>query len=79
VKLSPDLEVCIFNANAFAYKGRLYIRNEQSSYCFAQKEFRGNLKRISKSDFLSAARDAAVARAEQVNMECEKTMGKAKK
>jgi hypothetical protein len=76
VKLSPELAVFIFNANAFAYEGRLYIRNEQSGFCYAQKEFRGSLKRIGKKDFLSAAQKAAIAQAERVNTECEKTAGK---
>jgi Lar family restriction alleviation protein len=79
VKLSPELEVFIFNENAFALKGRLYIRNEQSGYCFAQKEFRGAMKRISKKDFLATAQEAAIAQAERVNTECEKTTGKMEK
>jgi hypothetical protein len=78
VKLSPELEVFIFNQDAFVYEGRLYIRNKQSGYCFAQKEFRGNMKRISKKDFLSTAQEATIAQAERTNTECEKTVGKVK-
>jgi Lar family restriction alleviation protein len=79
IKLSPELEVFIFNLDAFVYEGLLYIHNKQSGYCFAQKEFRGAMKRIKKSDFLSAAHSAAVAQAERTNTECEKTTGKVKK
>jgi Lar family restriction alleviation protein len=79
VKLNPGLEVFIFNSDAFAYKGRLYIRDRPSLYCFAQKEFRGPLTRIKKSDFLSAYQEAAIAQAERTNTECEKILGKVKK
>jgi Lar family restriction alleviation protein len=78
VKLSPELEAFIFNPDAFVYKGRLYIRERPSLYCFAQKEFRGALKRIKKSDFISTCQEAALARAEQVNTECKKTVVKVK-
>jgi Lar family restriction alleviation protein len=78
VKLSPELEVLIFNSDAFAYKGRLYIRDKPSLYCFTQKEFRGALKRIAKSDFLSAYQEAAIAQAERANTECKKTARKVK-
>jgi Lar family restriction alleviation protein len=69
VKLSPDLEVLILNQNAFIYEGRLYIRNKESGYCFAQKEFRGDLSRISKKDFLLTADKAVSAQAERTNTE----------
>jgi hypothetical protein len=36
------------------YERLLYIRSKPSLYCYAQKEFRGGLKRIKKSDFISA-------------------------
>jgi Lar family restriction alleviation protein len=79
VKLSLELEVFIFNSDAFAYKGRLYIRDRPSLYCFAQKEFRGPLKRIKKSDFLSAYQEATIVQAERTNTECEKTVRQVKK
>jgi Lar family restriction alleviation protein len=78
VKLNPELEVLILNQDAFIYKGRLYMRNKQSGYCYAQKEFRGALKRISKKEFLAAYQEAVIAQAERTNTECEKTTGKVK-
>jgi hypothetical protein len=56
----------------------LHIRDKQSGYCFAQKEFRGNLKRIGKKDFLSAAQKAVIAQAERANSNYEKTTGRVK-
>jgi Lar family restriction alleviation protein len=79
IKLCPGLTVAIFNSDAFVYEGLLYIRNEQSGYCFAQKKFRGDLKRISKKDFLLTSQKAVIAQAERVNTEYEKTTGKMKK
>ena len=78
VKLRPELEVLILNRDTCIYKGRLYIRNKQSGYCYAQKEFRGDLKRIKKGDFLSAYQEAVNAQAERTNTEYEKTTGKVK-
>ena len=77
VKLSPELAVFVFNSDAFVCEGRLFYRDKQSGYCFAQQEVRGDLKRISKKDFLLAADRAAVAQAERTNTEYEKTTGKA--
>jgi Lar family restriction alleviation protein len=77
VKPSPELEVFVFNQDAFVYEARLYIRNKESGYCFTQKEFRGDLKRISKKDFLLAANAASNAQAERTNAEYGKT-GKVK-
>jgi Lar family restriction alleviation protein len=74
IKLSPELEVFIFNSDAFVYEGLLYVRNKQSGYCFAQKEFRGALKRIKKSDFLSAAHNAAAAQAERAIRSAKKNL-----
>jgi Lar family restriction alleviation protein len=78
IKLSPELAVFVFNPDAFVYDGLLHIRDKQSGYCFAQKEFRGNLKRIGKKDFLSAAQLAVIAQAERANSSYEKTTGRVK-
>ena len=78
VKLSPELEGFVFSADAFVYEARLYIRNKQSGYCFAQKEFSGDLKLISKKDFLLTADKAVSAQAERANTEYEKAAGKVK-
>ena len=67
--------VFIFNQDAFVYESRLYYRDKRSGYCFAQKEFRGDLKRIGKKDFLLTADKAESARAERANTEYEKTTG----
>jgi hypothetical protein len=68
----------IINANMFIYKGLLYSRDKQSGYCFAQKEFRGALKRIKNSEFISAHQEAVIVQAERMNTECEKSLGKVK-
>jgi hypothetical protein len=78
VKICNELQVFIFNPDAFVYRGLLYIRNRPYIYCYAQKEFRGDLKRISKKDFLSAYQEAVNAQAERTNTEYEKTTGKVK-
>jgi Lar family restriction alleviation protein len=78
VKMCNEMAAFIVNQDLFIYNALAYMRNKQSGYCFAQKTFRGPLKRIKKSDFLSAAQSAAIARAEQANTEYERTTGKVK-
>jgi Lar family restriction alleviation protein len=41
IKLGPELAVFVFNTDAFVYEGRLYYRDKNSGYCFAQKDFGG--------------------------------------
>jgi hypothetical protein len=72
------METLIINEDTFIHKGLLYSRDRKSGYCFAQKDFRGPLRRIRKSDFLSACQEVAIVRAERTNAECEKTLGKVK-
>jgi Lar family restriction alleviation protein len=76
VELSPELKVLIINSDTFIYEGLLYLRNKQSGYCLAQKEFRGSLKQVSEKDFLSTSQKAEIARAERAHTEDEKTTGK---
>jgi hypothetical protein len=78
VTMCNELTAFVINQDMFIYKARMHIRNKQSGCCFAQKTFRGPLKRIKKSDFLSAAQSAATAQAEQVNTGYEQTTGKVK-
>jgi Lar family restriction alleviation protein len=78
VKMCNELRVTIFNSDAFIYDGLLYFRHKPSLYYYAQKEFRGEMKRIKKTDFFSAYEKAAIAQAERINTECEKTSGKVK-
>jgi Lar family restriction alleviation protein len=78
VKMCNELRGSVFNPDAFIYEGLLYFRHRQSLCCYAQKEIRGGMKRISKGAFLTAYQEAAIAQAEEVNTECEKTVGKVK-
>jgi Lar family restriction alleviation protein len=79
VKMCGQLAAFIVNQDVFIYDALMYMRNKQSGYCFAQKKFRGPMKRIKKSDFLSAAQSAAIAQAERANAEYERAARKAGK
>jgi Lar family restriction alleviation protein len=66
----------VFNADNFIYNSLLYQRNNKTGYCYAQKEFRGNMKRISKSEFLLKAEEAASKQLERKNAEVADTLRK---
>jgi Lar family restriction alleviation protein len=68
--------IFIFNTDNFVYNSLLYQRNGKTGYCYAQKEFRGDMKRISKSEFLLKAEEAASRQLERANAEVADTLGK---
>jgi hypothetical protein len=70
--------IYIFNTDNFIYNSLLYQRNNKTGYCYAQKEFRGNMKRINKSEFLLKAEEAASKQLERENAEVAKTLKKVK-
>ncbi|GHU82800.1 hypothetical protein FACS189468_7390 [Spirochaetia bacterium] len=50
----------VFNDDAFIHESRLYYRNNPG-YCYAQKEFRGDMKRIGKALWLEAQKKCTAA------------------
>jgi Lar family restriction alleviation protein len=70
--------IFVFNADNFIYNSLLYQRISKTGYCYAQKEFRGDMKRISKSEFLLKAEEAVSKQLERKNAEVAETLRKAK-
>jgi hypothetical protein len=68
--------IYIFNADNFIYNSLLYQRNNKTGYCYAQKEFHGNMKRINKNEFLLKAEEAASKQLERKNAEVAETLKK---